>query len=86
MFTAKYVILSNRQHQYSDETATTLAKQLLEGVTDESCIAVVSAPSVFIQIKNLLVCPRSKLFTGEANINTDVGSIFLQAEACTARI
>ena len=41
--------------QYSDDTATLLAKQLLEGATSETCIAVVSAPSVFIQLKNLLV-------------------------------
>jgi len=41
--------------QYSDETATTLAKQLLEGGTATTYIAVVSAPSVFIQLKNLIV-------------------------------
>ena len=32
-----------------------LAKQLLDGTTSESRIAVVSAPSVFVQLKNLLV-------------------------------
>ncbi|KAF2121792.1 putative N6-adenine methyltransferase-domain-containing protein [Lophiotrema nucula] len=42
------------QFWYSDETATTLARQLLEGATNETKIAVVSAPSVFIQLKNLL--------------------------------
>ena len=36
-----------------------LAKQLLEDATDQSKIAVVSAPSVFVQVKNLLV---SKIF------------------------
>ena len=41
--------------QYSDDTAIILAKQLLENSTPESKIAVVSAPSVFIQLKNLLV-------------------------------
>jgi hypothetical protein len=41
--------------QYSDETAATLAEQLLDGATDETCIAVVSAPSSFIQLKNLVV-------------------------------
>lgn len=41
--------------QYNDETATTLARQLLDGATDETRIAVVSAPSAFIQLKNLLV-------------------------------
>jgi hypothetical protein len=43
------------QFWYSDETATVLARQLLEGATDETRIAVVSAPSAFIQLKNLLV-------------------------------
>ena len=42
------------QFWYSDETASTLAKRLLEGATAETNIAVVSAPSVFIQLKNLL--------------------------------
>ena len=44
-----------RSEQYSDDTATMLAAQLLDGATDGSWIAVVSAPSVFIQIKKLLV-------------------------------
>jgi hypothetical protein len=43
------------QFWYNDETATVLARQLLDGATDESKIAVVSAPSAFIQLKNLLV-------------------------------
>ncbi|ORY12766.1 putative N6-adenine methyltransferase-domain-containing protein [Clohesyomyces aquaticus] len=42
------------QFWYNDETATILARQLLEGATDETRIVVVSAPSVFIQLKNLL--------------------------------
>ncbi|EPE26945.1 putative N-6 adenine-specific DNA methyltransferase 2 [Glarea lozoyensis ATCC 20868] len=42
------------QFWYSDETATLLAEQLLEGATAETTIAVVSAPSTFIQIKNIL--------------------------------
>lgn len=41
--------------QYSDETATLLAKELLCDATATTRIAIVSAPSVFIQIKNLLV-------------------------------
>ena len=41
--------------KYSDKTAITLAKQLLESSTHDTSIAVVSAPSVFIQLKNLLV-------------------------------
>jgi len=43
------------QFWYNDETATTLAEQLLDGVTAESWIAVVSAPSVYVQLRNLLV-------------------------------
>ncbi|CAG8954193.1 hypothetical protein HYFRA_00005813 [Hymenoscyphus fraxineus] len=42
------------QFWYSDETATIIAKELLEGATAETQIAAVSAPSVFIQLKNLL--------------------------------
>jgi hypothetical protein len=44
------------QFWYNDETAMVLARQLLEGATDDTRIAVVSAPSAFIQLKNLLVC------------------------------
>jgi hypothetical protein len=47
------------QFWYSDETATVLARQLLERATDETRIAVVSAPSAFIQLKNLLVSRES---------------------------
>jgi hypothetical protein len=43
------------QFWYKDETATVLAEQLLDGVTEDSRIAVVSAPSVYIQLRNLLV-------------------------------
>jgi len=43
------------QFWYKDETATVLAEQLLDGVTGDSRIAVVSAPSVYIQLRNLLV-------------------------------
>lgn len=42
------------QFWYTDDTASKLAKQLLDGSTSESKIAVVSAPSVFLQVKNLL--------------------------------
>lgn len=41
--------------QYSDETADLLARQLLDGATPETSIAVVSAPSVFVALKNILV-------------------------------
>lgn len=43
------------QFWYTDETARTLAEQLLDGVTEESWIGVVSAPSVYVQLRNLLV-------------------------------
>ncbi|GME26429.1 DNA methylase N-6 adenine-specific conserved site [Neofusicoccum parvum] len=46
---------------YNDETATTLAKQLLDKATDDTKIAVVSAPSVFIQLTNLLRSPDYKI-------------------------
>ncbi|KAI0382591.1 putative N6-adenine methyltransferase-domain-containing protein [Hypomontagnella monticulosa] len=42
------------QFWYSDETATLLAKQLLDGIREDEVIAVVSAPSVFVALKNLL--------------------------------
>ncbi|KAF2629901.1 hypothetical protein BU25DRAFT_489318 [Macroventuria anomochaeta] len=48
------------QFWYSDETATVLARQLLDGATDETRIAVVSAPSAFIQLKNLLASGEYK--------------------------
>ncbi|KAK8217955.1 putative N6-adenine methyltransferase-domain-containing protein [Phyllosticta capitalensis] len=46
------------QFWYNDATATALARQLLDGATDETRIAVVSTPSVFVQIKNLLATPE----------------------------
>jgi hypothetical protein len=50
-------VLTDGRMQYSDETASFLAKQLLDGSTADMTIAVVSAPSVFIALKNLLVGP-----------------------------
>ncbi|MCJ1394970.1 hypothetical protein MMC18_007851 [Xylographa bjoerkii] len=43
------------QFWYNDETALVLAKEILYEATTNTSIAVVSAPSAFIQIKNLLV-------------------------------
>ncbi|KAI9787724.1 MAG: hypothetical protein M1839_000255 [Geoglossum umbratile] len=43
------------QFWYDDETALVLATQLLEDAKEDSAIAVVSAPSVFVQLKKLLV-------------------------------
>ncbi|KAK5713006.1 Protein-lysine N-methyltransferase efm5 [Elasticomyces elasticus] len=42
------------QFWYTDETARILAEQLLDGASSESSIAVVSAPSVYIALRNLL--------------------------------
>jgi len=42
------------QFWYSQETASILANQLLRNCTNETTIAVVSAPSVFVQLKNIL--------------------------------
>lgn len=44
------------QFWYSDETATVLAKQLLRDSTATTTnICIISAPSVFVQLKNLMV-------------------------------
>ncbi|KAI9844468.1 MAG: hypothetical protein M1837_005550 [Sclerophora amabilis] len=43
------------QFWYDEKTAVALAEELLEGSTDESRIACISAPSVFIQLKKILV-------------------------------
>ena len=42
------------QFWYTDQTASKLAEQLLDGATLSTRIAVVSAPSAFLQLKNLL--------------------------------
>ncbi|KAL1853499.1 hypothetical protein VTK73DRAFT_9010 [Phialemonium thermophilum] len=42
------------QFWYADETATLIAKQLLDGATPETTIMIVSVPSVFIAMKNWL--------------------------------
>lgn len=49
------------QFWYTDETASLLARQLLHQASDETSIAVVSAPSVFIQLKNLLASDFSDI-------------------------
>lgn len=46
--------------QYSEDTATLLAKQLLDGATADTTIAVVSAPSVFVALKKLLLVSGSR--------------------------
>ncbi|KAI0097453.1 putative N6-adenine methyltransferase-domain-containing protein [Nemania sp. FL0031] len=45
------------QFWYSDETANLLATQLLEGMSDDSVIAVVSAPSAFVALKKIIAAP-----------------------------
>ncbi|KAI1635790.1 putative N6-adenine methyltransferase-domain-containing protein [Biscogniauxia mediterranea] len=42
------------QFWYNDETANLFARQLLDGADDDTVIAVVSTPSVFVALKNLL--------------------------------
>jgi len=48
------------ENKYSDETAKALAEELLgdERTWRGKTIAVVSAPSVFVQLKNILVRVR----------------------------
>ncbi|EMR65298.1 putative n-6 adenine-specific dna methyltransferase 2 protein [Eutypa lata UCREL1] len=48
------------QFWYSDETATLLARELLDGATGDDVVAVVSAPSVFVALKNLLSATSSE--------------------------
>lgn len=45
---------NSSQFWYTDATAITLARSLLDGATKETKIAVISAPSVFLQLKNLM--------------------------------
>ncbi|KAI0458977.1 putative N6-adenine methyltransferase-domain-containing protein [Xylaria acuta] len=42
------------QFWYSDETANLLANQLLDGTSDDSVVAVVSTPSVFVALKKII--------------------------------
>lgn len=41
------------QFWYTDATAHILATELLDGATEDSAIAVVSAPSVYVQLRNI---------------------------------
>ncbi|EME40334.1 hypothetical protein DOTSEDRAFT_159137 [Dothistroma septosporum NZE10] len=53
------------QFWYTDATALLLARQLLQDATSDSAIAVVSAPSVYVALRNVLAedtsLPRPKL-------------------------
>ncbi|KXL42952.1 hypothetical protein M433DRAFT_59053 [Acidomyces richmondensis BFW] len=42
------------QFWYTEQTARTLAQQLIDGVDHDSNIAVISAPSVYIALRNIL--------------------------------
>ena len=44
-----------RGRQYSEKCATFIAHKLLDGATDETTIAIISTPSVFVAMKNILV-------------------------------
>ncbi|SMQ55288.1 unnamed protein product [Zymoseptoria tritici ST99CH_1A5] len=69
------------QFWYTDETARTLARQLLKDATKDSAIAVVSAPSVYVALRNILAeeseLPRPKLCLLEIDTRFEVlGSDF----------
>lgn len=55
-------------YKYSEETAATLAAQLMEGSTKETTIGVVSAPSVFVALRNMTV--RSILLSADCSTAT----------------
>ncbi|KAI1340671.1 putative N6-adenine methyltransferase-domain-containing protein [Xylariaceae sp. FL0016] len=48
------------QFWYADETASLYARQLLDGMGEDDVIAVVSVPSVFMALKNLLTSREFK--------------------------
>ncbi|KAI1424246.1 putative N6-adenine methyltransferase-domain-containing protein [Xylaria sp. FL1777] len=55
------------QFWYSDETADLLANQLLDGTSDDSVVAVVSTPSVYVALRKITTTagytgPRPKTF------------------------
>lgn len=43
------------QFWYTDSTARALASQLLDGADEQTSIAIVSAPSVYVALRNLLI-------------------------------
>ncbi|KAI9772783.1 MAG: hypothetical protein M1835_006225 [Candelina submexicana] len=70
------------QFWYEGETAEELASRLIEGVTNECHIAVVSAPSVYIRVKNLLSQKhpeeRPKIYLLEFDQRFDVYGDFIK--------
>ncbi|KAI5460255.1 putative N6-adenine methyltransferase-domain-containing protein [Mariannaea sp. PMI_226] len=69
------------QFWYSDESATVLAEQLLHGASSSTTIGVLSTPSAFIALRNLLrsrpVQGRPKLILFEHDGRFDVFSEFV---------
>lgn len=55
-------MLIERGEKYADETATVLAEELLSGADEGTVIAVISAPSVFVQVRNILVSGSFPVF------------------------
>ncbi|CAF9927506.1 MAG: hypothetical protein GOMPHAMPRED_004418 [Gomphillus americanus] len=62
------------QFWYNEDTARTLAKQLLDDSTSETAVAVVSAPSAFIELKNILV-GESRTEQNSADDDEELGYI-----------
>ena len=48
-------VADGKGYKYSQETATMFARELLKDAKESTVIAVVSAPSVFVELKNYLV-------------------------------
>jgi hypothetical protein len=53
------------QGQFTDETAEHVARALLSRSTAESALAVISAPTVYIQVQNLIVRLSSLSWKGK---------------------
>ena len=47
------------QFWYDDETSKLLAEELTTGATEETLVGLVSAPSVFVKLRMLMVCISS---------------------------
>ncbi|KAK4452068.1 putative N6-adenine methyltransferase-domain-containing protein [Podospora aff. communis PSN243] len=65
------------QFWYSEETANQYARQLLEGATEDMTIAILSAPSVFVALMNILKAadtnqPRPKIILLEYDTRFEV--------------
>jgi len=58
------------QFWYDDKTAETLANELLYETTDDTIIAIISAPSVYAKLKVLALSKYFHLSTEEENLST----------------